>query len=240
MSARRGVPIAARGEAGERADERSPDPVVDCGVDRVLHTILGPDHYVVFTAMARARWGWRRRWVTLACGTGHHEPVIPAASVSCRRAACFTRRDRGARQPGRLRLAGLRPDVPGLGSEESRARPRHSHVHVHDDVVTITNTTTAITSRARACPHSITPWAMFIIFVLGPCEALIPLFMYPAAQQSGTRHRGGAVFGIVTLLPCCAVFVTRSARKNCCRSAGSMRSPAASVAAADAISIIGL
>ena len=42
---------------------------------------------------------------------------------------------------------------------------------------------------------------MFIIFVLGPCEALIPLFMYPAAQQSaGLVVAVALVFAIVTLL----------------------------------------
>ena len=32
--------------------------------------------------------------------------------------------------------------------------------------------------------RSITPWALFVVFILGPCEALIPLLMYPAAQHS--------------------------------------------------------
>ncbi len=32
--------------------------------------------------------------------------------------------------------------------------------------------------------RSITPWALFVIFILGPCEALIPLLMYPASQHS--------------------------------------------------------
>ena len=42
---------------------------------------------------------------------------------------------------------------------------------------------------------------MFIVFVLGPCEALIPLFMYPAAQQStGLVVSVAVVFGLVTLL----------------------------------------
>lgn len=45
-----------------------------------------------------------------------------------------------------------------------------------------------------------TPWVLFIIFVFGPCEPLIPLIMYPAA-----RHNMPAVamvtfiFGIVTI-----------------------------------------
>lgn len=28
-------------------------------------------------------------------------------------------------------------------------------------------------------------WVLFVIFILGPCEALIPLLMYPASQHSG-------------------------------------------------------
>ena len=27
----------------------------------------------------------------------------------------------------------------------------------------------------------VTPWALFIVFVFGPCEPLIPVVMYPAA-----------------------------------------------------------
>jgi len=30
------------------------------------------------------------------------------------------------------------------------------------------------------------PWVLFTIFVLGPCEPLIPLLMYPAAKNSTT------------------------------------------------------
>jgi sulfite exporter TauE/SafE len=30
----------------------------------------------------------------------------------------------------------------------------------------------------------LTPWILFTIFVLGPCEPLIPLLMYPALQHS--------------------------------------------------------
>ena len=53
----------------------------------------------------------------------------------------------------------------------------------------------------EAAKASITPWALFIVFVLGPCEALIPLFMYPAAQNSmGLVVAVALVFGTVTLL----------------------------------------
>jgi hypothetical protein len=29
-----------------------------------------------------------------------------------------------------------------------------------------------------------TPWVLFLIFVFGPCEPLIPILMYPAAQSN--------------------------------------------------------
>ena len=29
-----------------------------------------------------------------------------------------------------------------------------------------------------------TPWVLFIIFAFGPCEVLIPLLMYPAAEAN--------------------------------------------------------
>jgi sulfite exporter TauE/SafE len=31
---------------------------------------------------------------------------------------------------------------------------------------------------------SIAPWTLFVIFVFGPCEPLIPVLMYPAAKNS--------------------------------------------------------
>ena len=48
---------------------------------------------------------------------------------------------------------------------------------------------------------NITPWALFMIFILGPCEALIPLFMYPAIEENMQLVMTVAVvFGVVTLL----------------------------------------
>jgi len=35
--------------------------------------------------------------------------------------------------------------------------------------------------NGRASWRSLTPWLLFVLFVLGPCESLIPLVMVPAA-----------------------------------------------------------
>lgn len=58
------------------------------------------------------------------------------------------------------------------------------HAHVHE-------------SPAKV---NITPWVLFTIFVFGPCEPLIPILMYPAAQNSviGMVLVAG-VFGLITI-----------------------------------------
>ena len=46
-----------------------------------------------------------------------------------------------------------------------------------------------------------TPWVLFTIFVLGPCEPLIPILMYPAARGSlWGLLLVTAIFGGVTIL----------------------------------------
>ena len=98
------------------------------------------------------------------------------------------------------------------GLKKAGRSREHSHVHIHGDVV---HTHTHVHEEDHAHVHeagarnSVTPWAIFIIFVLGPCEALIPLLMYPAARQSGTLVIGVAlifsVITILTMLACVAV-----------------------------------
>ena len=79
--------------------------------------------------------------------------------------------DRTADHPGAPMTADLRDEA---------------HLRAHADQV--------------AARPSATPWVLFIVFVLGPCEPLIPLLMYPAA----TRSTAGlvlvtAVFAAATL-----------------------------------------
>jgi len=63
----------------------------------------------------------------------------------------------------------------------------HSHAHVHEDGEIHTHQHARKESHAH--PHglktrNVTPWVLFTIFVLGPCEPLIPLIMYPDAEHS--------------------------------------------------------
>ena len=50
------------------------------------------------------------------------------------------------------------------------------------------------------------PWLVFVVFVLGPCEPLIPLLMYPAATQSlAGVMLVVVIFGLVTVITMMAV-----------------------------------
>ena len=63
-----------------------------------------------------------------------------------------------------------------------------------------------------------TPWVLFTIFLFGPCEPLIPILMYPAAQGSfwGVALVT-AVFGAVTIATMTTIVVLAS------MTAGSLR-----------------
>ncbi len=174
-----------------------------------LHTILGPDHYVVFTAMGKARkWSLSKTIrVTLLCGVGHVLSSVLIGAVGLLL---------GAQLLSLVEIEGVRGNIAGWallmfglmyfawGLRQAGRAHSHSHVHVHDDVVhdhEHDHHRDHLHVHDQASTSSITPWAIFIIFVLGPCEALIPLFMYPAAQQNTALVVAVAtVFGVVTLL----------------------------------------
>ena len=182
-----------------------------------LHTILGPDHYLVFTAMGKARsWSLSKTLrITLGCGIGHVLGSIIIGAVGILM---------GAQLASLIEVEGLRGNLAGWallafglvylawGLKKAGRSYKHSHVHIHNDVVhdhEHDHHRDHLHVHDADAGNPVTPWAIFIIFVLGPCEALIPLFMYPAAQQSASLLiTVAAVFGIVTLatmLACVAV-----------------------------------
>lgn len=175
-----------------------------------LHTLLGPDHYLPFVAMAKAR-GWTLRKtlrITLLCGVGHLAGSVALGLVGI---------TVGIQLGSLTWLEGVRANLAawllvafGLvylawGLRHAyRSRPhthwhshdglKHSHEHRHQDAHQHLH---ANPER----PRSLTPWVIFVIFVLGPCEPLIPLLMYPAAREdpAGVFLVTG-VFGVITVL----------------------------------------
>jgi ABC-type nickel/cobalt efflux system permease component RcnA len=79
----------------------------------------------------------------------------------------------------------------------------HRHVHSHGDAGKHEHEHTHLSDHAHVHDEkktNMTPWILFTIFVFGPCEPLIPLLMYPAAEKSvlGTILVA-AVFSVVTV-----------------------------------------
>ena len=153
-----------------------------------VHTIIGPDHYVPFTAMALAR-----RWsvaktvtITAICGIGHVVGSIALGFIGIGVGAAIGRLE--AIEAVRGDVAAWAFVVFGLvygawGLRRALTRKAHSHTHESTDGT------------------NITPWALFVIFALGPCEPLIPLLMYPAAQHNvASVVLVAGVFSIVTIV----------------------------------------
>ncbi|MGI9245935.1 MAG: sulfite exporter TauE/SafE family protein, partial [Steroidobacteraceae bacterium] len=163
-----------------------------------VHTLLGPDHYLPFVAMSAAR-NWTQRKtlaVTGLCGVGHVLGSIVLGFVGVTIGASLQRLQwveglRGNVAAWALTAFGLVYMVWGLRqawrnrSHEHEhvhadgTRHRHSHAHhVHDGHMHVH--LKVDTDNVR----SVTPWALFVVFILGPCEPLIPILMYPAARHS--------------------------------------------------------
>jgi len=173
-----------------------------------FHTLLGPDHYLPFVVMARARrWSQAKTaWITFLCGLGHIGSSVILGLAGIALGITVTRLEgieavRGDIAAWALIAFGLVYFAWGL-RKAGRSRP-HEHVHIHEDSVPHIHRHIHETDHAHVHDGNarITPWVLFTIFVLGPCEPLIPVLMYPAAKESlsGLLWVTG-VFGGVTIL----------------------------------------
>lgn len=158
----------------------------------LIHTALGPDHYLPFIMMGRARrWSLpKTAWITFLCGLGHVLSSVVLGLVGYFVGIQVMKLEmfeafRGSIAAWLLIGFGFAYFVWGV-HRAIRNKP-HRHVHIHDDEGehehdhTHTHDHTHVHHEKKA---NITPWILFTIFVFGPCEPLIPLLMYPAAESS--------------------------------------------------------
>lgn len=175
-----------------------------------LHTIFGPDHYLPFAMMARAQ-GWSRTktlGLTLVCGMGHVFSSVLLGIIGIVFGVAlssleFFEASRGGWAAWALIGFGGLYAVWGL--RVGLKNRKHAHWHAHGDGIVHNHDHNHHGAHAHAhtagAANPVTPWMLFIIFVLGPCEALIPLLMYPAAQFSAFGVLSVAVvFSVSTLL----------------------------------------
>jgi len=174
-----------------------------------FHTLLGPDHYLPFIVMGKAR-GWsmaKAGRITFLCGLGHILGSILLGILGVVFGIGVMRLE--ALESVRGNLAGWALIAFGLaylvwGARQAvKNRPhRHRHIHPSDSGHAHDHTHTSEHAHIHdeGGKKNITPWVLFTIFVLGPCEPLIPILMYPAAKMSVAGLIGVTViFGSVTI-----------------------------------------
>lgn len=171
-----------------------------------VHTLLGPDHYVPFAAMARAgRWSMARTLViTSLCGIGHVAGSVALGLCGVALGVAVFKLEgveshRGQIAAWLLLAFGIAYTAWGL-RRAVRGRPHtHLHAHANGTVHRHPHTHEAEHLHAHASerslavdhdhaatdgPRDLKLWVLFTIFLFGPCEPLIPLVMYPAAKGS--------------------------------------------------------
>jgi len=175
-----------------------------------FHTLFGPDHYLPFIVIAKARkWSLiKTTFITTLCGIGHIGSSVLLGIVGIALGIAVTKLEalesfRGNLAAWGLIAFGLMYFAWGL-RRALRNRP-HKHPHFHQDgdnhVHEHIHTEEHVHVHSSEGAINITPWILFTIFVFGPCEPLIPILMYPAAKSSlSGLILVTSVFGGVTIM----------------------------------------
>jgi nickel/cobalt transporter (NicO) family protein len=182
----------------------------------ITHTLFGPDHYLPFIMLARARQWNRTRTVliTTLCGLGHILSSLILGAIGLAAGTALARIEK---------LEGMRGDwaawsLFGFGiayliwgirraisSHQGISAHTHGigvHIHTHGDHVH------AHSAGSNSNRSVVTFWSLFIIFVLGPCEPLIPLFVLPASRgRWDLAILTGVLFGVITITLMVAVTI---------------------------------
>ncbi len=175
----------------------------------LIHTILGPDHYLPFVMMGKAgNWSLLKTClVTTVCGIGHVLGSLIIGLIGIGVGLGLHSVDlidtlRGSIAAWMFIAFGLTYFAWGL--KNALRNKSHKHFHIHSGRIThdqlhhtagdhiqthgyglpapVKNEDNV--SRRRKQKRNVGIWALFVIFILGPCEPLIPLLMYPAAKLS--------------------------------------------------------
>ncbi len=173
-----------------------------------VHTILGPDHYLPFIVLSKAR-GWSAKktvLVTFLCGLGHVLSSVILGFIGIGLGIALFKLEaiesfRGEIASWLLIIFGFTYFVWGLRRAIRGRSQTHLHFHenggTHSHIHEHTGEHIHIHERES---DNLTPWILFIVFIFGPCEPLIPLVMYPSAKGNFLEVGVVAgVFGIATI-----------------------------------------
>lgn len=152
----------------------------------VIHTITGPDHYLPFIAIAKSRDYSLKKTLfwTFVCGLGHIGSALLLALLFVYFSHWLTETKFNWIENNRADLAAYA--MIGLGGAYllwavwHRLRHKYGHEYHHELIESDND-------------KNISIWVLFIIFVLGPCEALLPIL-------TASSVMGGTVVVSTTLL----------------------------------------
>ena len=146
----------------------------------IIHTVMGPDHYLPFIAIAKSRDYSLKKTLfwTFICGLGHIASALLLALL-------FIYFSHWLSKENFLWLEENRGDIAayaliGLGAAYILWALRHRFTHQH--------------RLPDLQDKNISVWVLFIIFVLGPCEALLPILT------------ASSVLGISAVISCTLIF----------------------------------
>ncbi len=176
------------------------------------HSVLGPDHYLPFIVMSKSG-NWSREKttiITVICGLGHVLSSLALGMVGIALGGTVTsllgiEAIRGDLAAWALIAFGLGYGAWGL-RQALRNKP-HTHSHVHENGGSHSHMHTHHEDHAHVhgATETITPWVLFTIFVLGPCEPAIPLLMAAAQISLGGLLLVTGTFGTVTIATMLAI-----------------------------------
>jgi nickel/cobalt exporter len=164
-----------------------------------FHTLLGPDHYLPFVVLSQAKkWSLRKTMIiTFLCGLGHVLSSVIlgligiAVGISVGKLVSIES-FRGNIAAWLFIAFGLVYMIFSVRNLVRKRKHNHSHFHFggsrHEHEHDHNNEHVHVHEEEEKI--NTTPWILFLIFVFGPCEPLIPILMYPAAEN----NISGAVF----------------------------------------------
>jgi sulfite exporter TauE/SafE len=162
-----------------------------------FHTILGPDHYLPFIVLSQAKkWSLKKTMlITFLCGLGHVLSSIVlgitgiVVGISVSKLVSFES-FRGNIAAMLFIAFGLIYMIISLRNLIRNRKHSHSHFHIGGEKhIHEHDHNQEHTHIHQEEVFKTTPWILFLIFFFGPCEPLIPILMYPAAEN----NLGGSV-----------------------------------------------
>ena len=168
----------------------------------VLHTALGVDHTLPFVMLARAR-GWSRRrtlWITALCGAAHVVCSLALAVGGALLGVALGVLESVEESRGALAawiLVAFGGAYALWGARRAWCARRELVLHDHSGEVHVHAHGGHHHTHSHPVRADANFWALFCVFVFGPCEPLIPLVFLPASQGRWPLALG--VFAVFTL-----------------------------------------